>query len=160
MARSKKKKRKSQGAMGWEAVAAATLATLGNTIGQLIADGAEHVVARRITGAGGGAGRANGSTMQPSDASAAQHDLMANVLRMLEHDGEKTIAEAVAAAGGAGLTRTLQALSLAREFKLIELDNEAGSVQLTDSGRRTLGALNGEAVIEREAEDPAEAMPE
>src|SRR5918992_1136055 len=46
------------GANRWDALAAAALATLGNTIGQLIADGAEGVLARRMTSGrmdGGGA---------------------------------------------------------------------------------------------------------
>jgi hypothetical protein len=160
MGKGKKKRSTGQAATSWEAVGAAMLATLGNTLGQLIADGAEHVMSRRSTPGGG----ANGATTPPPVPQTAQtgRDVAADLLQRLDAQGERSVAD-LACACNTGLTETLDALRSAREFGLVEFDQTGGTVRLTDAGRRTVAALTGksESPIEREEHmENAEAHPE
>ena len=159
MSKGKKKRGKGTTSPSWEALGAAMLATLGNTIGQLIADGAEHVMSQRA----GARAASNGATTPPPVPQSSSDDATARILRHLDTDGEHTIADVVSA-GGAGLTATLEALRSAREFVLIEFDESGGTVTLTEAGRRTVAALCGksEAPVEREeqTQENAETYPE
>jgi len=159
----KKKRGKGKGgaaATSWEALGAAMLATLGNTLGQLIADGAEHVMSQRA----GTRSASNGASPPPPvppSAPAESGDVTTRLLRELDTAGEHSIADLVSA-GGASLTATLEALRSAREFGLVEFDEGVGTVTLTEAGRRTVAALCGknEAPVDREEEENAEAQSE
>jgi len=154
-----KRNKKGGGGMSpWEAVGAAALSTLGNALGQLVADGAEGVFARRDAGGRGG-GSANGSA---SHSAPSQRDVVDEILQRLQRDDGATVADLVCGCA-IGLTSTIEAVRGLRELRLVDVAND-GRISLTDSGRQTAAALFGDEALahreEEESEDTAEAMPE
>ena len=163
-----KKKRKGGPAeknVFWNALAAEALGKLGNAVGKVVADGAEYVVASRVKVHGGGDGSNGTSSAQASSTSQSQGDVGLTILRTLNERGDQSIPDLVSACG-CGLTQTLQTLHVAREFGLIEYDEQGGTARLSDAGRRLIGALcpdeSHESQVQQEesSEGHAEAFPE
>lgn len=107
--------------------------TLGNFLGNLLADGLQNA-AGRYAGIAGAAARASLPPPPPPD------DVAARLLRTLAEHGPKSIAELMELSGCA-LSPLLQALQTAQQFRLIELVEEGAVVQLTAGGNQTVTVI-------------------
>ena len=108
--------------------------TLGNFLGNLMADSVQAAAGKYAQGAGG---NGRGTALPPPPPAA---DVAAILLQALAEHGPKSIPELMELTG-MGLSPMLAALRSVQKFRLVEFVEEGGVVQLTASGNQTVTVI-------------------